>query len=110
MAAPGMTMPGTTMPGTTPGMATPGTPSGTTVPGAPATTALPPAGDGQASVEQVRSVQQALQSKGLHPGAVDGVMGPGTQQAVRDFQRSQNLPETGRIDAQTLEKLGVASR
>ena len=35
-------------------------------------------------------------------------MGPKTEQAVRDFQKKENLPQTGRIDAQTLQKLGVS--
>ena len=69
---------------------------------------LPPAGNGQISGEQVRSVQQALQGKGMDPGAVDGVMGPRTQDAVRNFQKAQNLPQTGRIDAPTLQKLGIS--
>ena len=36
-------------------------------------------------------------------------MGPKTEQAVRDFQKRENLPQTGRIDPQTLQKLGVSS-
>jgi peptidoglycan hydrolase-like protein with peptidoglycan-binding domain len=36
-------------------------------------------------------------------------MGPRTEQAVRDYQRRQNLPETGQLDPPTLEKLGVSS-
>ena len=74
------------------------------------TVSLPPAGNGQISTEQVRSVQQALQGKGMDPGATDGVMGPRTQEAVRNFQKAQNLPQTGRVDAQTLEKLGISPR
>ena len=70
---------------------------------------MPSATPGHGAQEQVRSVQQALQGKGMHPGPVDGVMGPKTEQAVRDFQKKENLPQTGRIDAQTLQKLGVSS-
>jgi peptidoglycan hydrolase-like protein with peptidoglycan-binding domain len=61
------------------------------------------------STDQVRSAQQALQSNGVNPGPIDGVMGPRTQQAVRDYQRRQNLPETGQLDPTTLQKLGVSS-
>jgi carboxyl-terminal processing protease len=68
---------------------------------------MPSAGNGKASTEQVKSVQQALQGKGMDPGTIDGVMGPKTQAALRDFQKEQKLPQTGRLDAQTLEKLGV---
>ena len=35
----------------------------------------------------VLEVQHALKSKGYDPGAVDGVYGPKTQAAVRDFER-----------------------
>src|SRR5688500_5639401 len=35
----------------------------------------------------------------------DGIRGPKTQQALRDFQRAAGLPETGALDAQTLRAL-----
>jgi Putative peptidoglycan binding domain len=103
-STPGITTPGTTMRGT----ATPGTTMPTT--SGTGTSSLPPTGDGQISAGQMRSVQQALQGKGMDPGAIDGVMGPKTQEAVRNFQKAQNLPQTGRVDAQTLEKLGISPR
>jgi peptidoglycan hydrolase-like protein with peptidoglycan-binding domain len=56
----------------------------------------------------VRSAQQALQAKGMDPGPVDGIVGPRTQAALRAYQRDQNLPQTGRLDDQTLGKLGVS--
>jgi peptidoglycan hydrolase-like protein with peptidoglycan-binding domain len=62
----------------------------------------------QASSEQVRNAQQALQSKGMDPGPVDGVVGPRTQAALRAYQKDQNLPQTGQLDVQTLGKLGVS--
>src|SRR5262245_57075802 len=98
------TTPGTTTPGTTPGpgATTPGTTSGVS--------SLPVPASGFASPDQVRSVQQALQGKGMDPGPVDGVAGVRTQQAVREFQRQQNLPETGRLDPQTLQRLAVPSQ
>ena len=58
---------------------------------------------------QIRSAQQALQGNGMNPGAIDGIMGPRTQQAVRDYQKQHNLPQTGQLDAATLQKLGVPS-
>ena len=45
----------------------------------------------------------------MNPGAIDGIMDPRTQQAVRDYQKQQNLPQTGQLDAATLQKLGVPS-
>jgi peptidoglycan hydrolase-like protein with peptidoglycan-binding domain len=63
--------------------------------------------NGHANADQVKTLQQSLQDKGLDPGPIDGVMGPKTQAALRAYQKDQNLPQTGRTDAQTLEKLGV---
>lgn len=60
--------------------------------------------------EQVKAVQQALKDKGHDPGAIDGVMGPQTQSALKDFQKSQGLNETGRLDAETQAKLGVEAK
>jgi peptidoglycan hydrolase-like protein with peptidoglycan-binding domain len=62
---------------------------------------------GQASVESVRSAQQALQSKGMDPGPTDGIIGPRTQSALRAYQKEQNLPQTGQLDDQTRLKLGI---
>ena len=63
---------------------------------------------GGASSEQVKSVQKALQDKGMDPGPLDGVMGPKTMAALKAFQKDQKLPESGKLDDQTREKLGVS--
>jgi peptidoglycan hydrolase-like protein with peptidoglycan-binding domain len=60
------------------------------------------------SSEQVKSVQQALQGKGMDPGPIDGIMGPKTMAALKAFQKDQKLTESGRLDDQTREKLGVS--
>jgi peptidoglycan hydrolase-like protein with peptidoglycan-binding domain len=60
-----------------------------------------------AGSEQVKSVQKALQDKGMDPGPIDGVMGPKTMAALKAFQKDQKLTESGRLDDQTREKLGV---
>ncbi|HXG05342.1 MAG TPA: peptidoglycan-binding domain-containing protein [Candidatus Binatia bacterium] len=57
--------------------------------------------------EQVRAAQQALKDKGLYDAEVDGIMGPKTREAIREFQKKENLKETGRLDAETLARLGV---
>ena len=57
--------------------------------------------------QTVRDVQQALKQKGFEVGAVDGQMGPETQSALREFQQSQGLPQSGNLDQQTLSALGV---
>lgn len=56
--------------------------------------------------DQVRNVQQTLADRGFDPGRVDGRWGPRTQQALRDFQRDQNLQASGRPDDRTLAALG----
>lgn len=54
----------------------------------------------------VESVQASLKSEG-HNVSVDGVWGPKTMAAVRDFQQSNGIPATGRLDSQTLAALDV---
>jgi localization factor PodJL len=44
-------------------------------------------------------VQVLLSYKGFNPGGIDGMSGQHTADAVRAFQRSVGLPETGDIDA-----------
>ena len=56
----------------------------------------------------VREAQRALNDKGFSAGTVDGIMGPHTEQALRDFQQSQGLNTTGNLDQQTLSALGVS--
>ena len=57
--------------------------------------------------DQIRQVQQALNSKGFYPGPTDGRLGPETKSALDQFQRTQGLQQTGRPDKQTLIALGV---
>jgi peptidoglycan hydrolase-like protein with peptidoglycan-binding domain len=63
--------------------------------------------NGQRSPQEVRSVQEALKDKGHDPGPIDGVMGPRTQQALRAFQRAQNIQTSGQLDSSTASALGV---
>jgi membrane protein involved in colicin uptake len=63
---------------------------------------------GEAATD-VRGAQQALRDKGFDPGPVDGVMGPKTTAAVRDFQSKEGLMATGQLDADTRARLGGLS-
>lgn len=54
--------------------------------------------------EKVKQLQEALKSKGHDPGPIDGIMGPKTQAALRDYQQKENVQS--RADA--LQKLGVS--
>jgi peptidoglycan hydrolase-like protein with peptidoglycan-binding domain len=60
--------------------------------------------------EQVKAAQQALKDKGHDPGPVDGVMGPKTQAALKDFQSKEGLTSSGQLDAETMSKLGVEAK
>ncbi len=55
----------------------------------------------------VRKIQQALQGKGQYGAKVDGVFGLRTRASIRGFQKAENLPITGQLDAQTAGRLGV---
>lgn len=59
------------------------------------------------SSAQVRAEQQALKDKGFDPGPVDGVNGPRTRAALRQFQAKQNLKQDGRLGPQTRDALGI---
>jgi hyperosmotically inducible protein len=61
-----------------------------------------------AEPDRVRRVQEALKDKGHDPGQIDGVLGPQTQQALREFQKAENLPATGQLDGRTVARLGLA--
>jgi peptidoglycan hydrolase-like protein with peptidoglycan-binding domain len=56
----------------------------------------------------VKKIQEALQGNGQYGGKVDGVFGLRTRASVRGFQKAENLPVTGQLDAQTAGKLGVS--
>lgn len=69
-----------------------------------------PKGSMAGKQEQVKAVQQALKDKGHDPGEIDGVMGPKTQAAVKDFQSKEGLTASGQLDAETMSKLGVQAK
>jgi Putative peptidoglycan binding domain len=55
--------------------------------------------------EEVRQIQEKLTEASLYLGPLDGVFGGGTETAVRAFQRRENLPVTGSVDAATWQRL-----
>ena len=55
----------------------------------------------------IEKVQQSLIDKGFQSGNVDGVLGHRTRAGIREYQKSEKLPVTGRLDAETAGKLGV---
>src|SRR5437868_11433318 len=62
--------------------------------------------DGLAPDQIIADVQYQLQQLGYFAEAVDGVLGPITQQAIADYQLDNGLNVTGAIDRPTLVALG----
>lgn len=53
----------------------------------------------------LRTSQQELKDRGYYSGPLDGVLGPNTQAALRDYQRDHGLKVTGRLDSRTVGSL-----
>jgi formylglycine-generating enzyme required for sulfatase activity len=70
-----------------------------------------PAAAGEAalglSVEERRKIQTWLSALGFDPRGIDGQFGPGTRGAIRAFQRSKSLPETGFLSAEVVTALAA---
>ena len=60
------------------------------------------------SGEQVRVIQSKLKNWGYYDGAVDGVFGSQTTQAVKYFQRKNGLTADGIVGPATLKALGMS--
>jgi lipoprotein-anchoring transpeptidase ErfK/SrfK len=82
-----------------------------TVPLPPPKTTPPAAAPAPAPVatkpEEVLAAQIQLNRLGISSGAIDGRMGSQTASALRFFQRSRGLPETGLLDAGTKLQLNL---
>ena len=57
--------------------------------------------------EEVRTIQTKLKRWGYYKGNVDGIYGSQTLEAVRYFQRKNNLKVDGIAGKQTLEAMGI---
>ena len=57
---------------------------------------------------EIEAVQRELTERGYNPGTIDGAMGRRTRGALREFQRSAGIPDTGDIDDATRAALGLA--
>jgi hypothetical protein len=55
----------------------------------------------------VRSVQEMLKREGLDIGPVDGILGPRTAAALREFQQQHGLARSGEPDEATLKQLNI---
>ena len=59
------------------------------------------------SSEEVRHAQKKLNDLGYQTGQPDGVFGPRTQEALRNFQKAKNIAVTGQLDEKTTTALGL---
>ncbi len=57
----------------------------------------------------VKKVQQKLKNWGYYKGAVDGIFGAKTKEAVKYFQRKNGLKVDGIVGDKTLAALGISS-
>ncbi len=67
--------------------------------------ALWPREDRPLSLDERKSLQQALTDRGYDPGPVDGIIGAGTRRALRAWQQDAGLPADGYASAAVLEAL-----
>ena len=61
-----------------------------------------------ATTSENKQVQQRLKELGYYNGAVDGIFGSKTVQAVKNFQRDYGLTVDGIVGKNTLAKLGLS--
>ena len=61
------------------------------------------------SSDLIKDAQAELQREGLYKGRIDGIDGPLTQQAVRDYQQREGLQQTAVLDQPTLERMNLAN-
>jgi peptidoglycan hydrolase-like protein with peptidoglycan-binding domain len=61
-------------------------------------------------VDRYKEIQQALADKGYFPGTVDGNWGPESVDALKRFQKDQNLDSDGKIGALSLMALGLGPK
>jgi serine/threonine protein kinase len=59
------------------------------------------------SNKEISTAQKALSSRGFRVGIVDGILGPATIKAIRDFQKAQGLQVNGELNWETAAKLKV---
>ena len=64
-------------------------------------------GTPELSKNDMRAVEEALQTKGYKPGKIDGVADDEARAAIRAFQKDNGLPMTGMVDQKTADRLGV---
>jgi len=67
----------------------------------------PPTDTPRLNREQVKALQEGLESAGHDPGPIDGILGPATRRAIRDFQRDADTVADGFPHPEVLEAFDV---
>ncbi len=60
--------------------------------------------------DRYKEIQQALADKGYYQGTVSGAWGPESADALKRFQKDQNLTDTGKLDSLSLIALGLGPK
>ena len=56
------------------------------------------------------AVQTVLFRQGYYQGPIDGLLGPGTSRAIRNYQRDHRLTPTGTINSALTESMGLTAQ
>ena len=56
------------------------------------------------------TAQRALSRLGYYQGPQDGASSPALRMAIQAYQRDQNLPASGALDGETLNRLSAFTR
>jgi len=59
--------------------------------------------------DRIAEIQQALAKDGSYNGTPNGKWDDSTQEALRKFQEAHGLTPTGKLDAKSLQQLGLGS-
>jgi peptidoglycan hydrolase-like protein with peptidoglycan-binding domain len=59
------------------------------------------------SADQRKQLQRKLQERGHYQGSIDGVVGPQTRAALRQFQEQEGLGASGELSQETIASLGL---
>jgi hypothetical protein len=65
---------------------------------------------GDADHASIVTAQRALTKLGYGPLVLDGIVGPGTRQAIEDFQHDQGMRVTSALDPATLRQLTASNK
>lgn len=61
----------------------------------------------QKSRPNIKQIQTALRNAGYNPGKIDGRIGGQTREAIKSFQRANNITVDGKVGKKTWELLRV---